>query len=322
MSHAFQSVYQISEGTLKRRAHINYQSPGCANPPALAGGSSVSLNLSTRSRNSLPGLKCGTYLAAASQCCCAGKPYRGINVLMLNVAAMSGNYTDSRWLTFKQANEIGARIRRGEHGTQIVFYRLREKKDATGSAADATAKRGIPMLKSYTVFNASQLESLPERFVQCPALVWEPIGCAEQLISQTGAVIRHGGNRAYYLPTDDFIQLPPVASFSQSDDYYSTALHELCHWTGHPSRLNRALGRLHGKEAYAYEELVAEIGAAFLCAHCGLPARLEHASYIDSWLDALRRDKRLIFVAASAAQKAVDFVLEQATRANVAQTTI
>ena len=105
------------------------------------------------------------------------------------------------------------------------------------------------------------------------------------------------------------IQLPPVAWFAHPEDYYATALHELSHWTGHPHRLNRVLGRQHGIDAYAYEELVAEIGAAFLCAHCGLSARLEHASYIDSWLDALRRDKRLIFTAAGAAQKAADFAL-------------
>lgn len=105
------------------------------------------------------------------------------------------------------------------------------------------------------------------------------------------------------------IQLPPVSYFSEADGYYGTALHELAHWTGHPSRCNRPLGRRHGIDAYAFEELVAEMGAAFLCAHCQLPARLEHASYIDNWLDALKRDKRLIFVAAGAAQKAADFVL-------------
>jgi len=248
-----------------------------------------------------------------------GKPYRGINVIMLNVAALSGNYTDSRWLTFNQANEIGARIRKGEHGTQIVFYQLRKKDDASRPDDAEAVKRGIPIMKCFTVFNASQLESLPAHFEQLSDQAWEPIDCAEQLLSQSGAVIRHGGNRAYYLPTEDYIQLPPVASFGQSDGYYSTALHELCHWTGHPTRLDRVQGRVNGKEAYAFEELIAEIGAAFLCTHCGLPARLEHASYIDSWLNALRRDKRLIFVAASGAQKAVDFVLEQATSANVTQ---
>ncbi len=246
------------------------------------------------------------------------KPYRGINVLMLNVAMMTNRFTDCRWLTFRQATEIGARIRKGEHGTQIVFYQLRNKKDGVIGAADAvTVVRGIPIMKCFTVFNAGQLESVPERFAQCIGRTWLPIDCAEQLLSCSGAAISHGGRRAYYMPVDDTIQLPPVASFSRPDDYYATALHELCHWTGHQSRLNRVQGRVNGKAAYAFEELVAEIGAAFLCAHCGLPARLEHASYVSSWLDALKSDKRLIFVAASAAQKAADYVLEQATRANV-----
>lgn len=247
-----------------------------------------------------------------------GKPYRGINVLMLNVWAMTQNYADNRWLTFRQAIELGTHIRKGEHGTQIVFYRLREvgddTVDATGS--DVDAKRVMPMLKSYTVFNVSQLACVPERFKLRPAQAWQPHDVAEQVLRQSGAAICHGGNRAFYRPGDDIIQLPPAASFGTPADYYATALHELCHWTGHPGRLNRVLGRLHGKEAYAYEELVAEIGAAFLCAHCGLPARLEHASYIDIWLDALRRDKRLIFVAAGAAQKAADYVVGMQTEAN------
>lgn len=240
-----------------------------------------------------------------------GKPYRGINFVMLCVEAMSRNYSDFRWLTFKQANEIGARIRKGEHGTPIVFYRLREVNDATSVVADSNtaAKRSIPMLKTYTVFNASQLECIPDRFALRPVLAWQPIEEAEQLIIKTGAVICHGGNRAFYRPSDDIIQLPPSTSFEKPDDYYATALHELCHWTGHQRRLNRVLGGRRDIEAYAYEELVAEIGAAFLFAHCGLLARMEHASYIDSWLDALRHDKRLIFVAAGAAQKAADFVL-------------
>jgi antirestriction protein ArdC len=249
-----------------------------------------------------------------------GKPYRGINVIMLCVEAMSRNYTDSRWLTFKQANEIGARIRKDEHGTPIVFYRLREINDATSDVADTdtATKRSIPMLKTYTVFNASQLECIPDRFALCPVHTWQPIDEAEQLIIKTGAVICHGGNRAFYRPSDDIIQLPPSESFGNPDDYYATALHELCHWTGHQSRLNRVLGSRRDIVAYAYEELVAEIGAAFLCAHCGLTARLEHASYIDSWLDALRRDKRLIFVAAGAAQKAADFVLGSSAEAEIA----
>jgi antirestriction protein ArdC len=236
-----------------------------------------------------------------------GKPYRGINILMLSIEAQLSGYADSRWVTYKQAAEVGAHVRKGEHGTPIVFFKMKEIADAVDAEEP---KCVIPMLRSYTVFNASQLEFLPERFELQPSpAAWQPIGEAEQLIYDTGAVIHHGGNRAFYRPSDDIIQLPPPAWFPDTADYYAVALHELTHWTGHPRRLDRVLGRRHGIEAYAHEELVAEMGAAFLCAHCGLPARLEHASYIDSWLDALRRDKRLIFTAAGAAQKAADYVL-------------
>ena len=234
------------------------------------------------------------------------KPYRGINVLMLCGEAMARGYEDSRWLTLKQANEVGASIRKGERGTEIVFFKFKEIAD---EADLHEHKRVIPLLRSYVVFNASQLASLPERYEQRPSPAWQPIGEAEQLLHGCGAVIRHGGNRAFYAPGEDLIQLPPPSWFPRDYDYYGTALHELTHWTGHPKRLNRVLGRRHGIDAYAFEELVAEMGAAFLCAHCGLPARIEHASYLDSWLDALKRNKRLVFVAAGAAQKAADYVL-------------
>jgi antirestriction protein ArdC len=239
-----------------------------------------------------------------------GKAYRGINVLILAVEAMSRNFTDNRWLTFRQANTLGARVRQGEHGTAIVFYRMREINDAAdGFDAESADLRKIPILKTYVVFNAEQLHELPDRFVLPPLQPWQPIDVAEQLITQTGALICHGGNQAFYRPSTDMIQLPPVASFAHADDYYATALHELCHWTGHSSRLNRLSAQRPGIEAYAFEELVAEIGAAFLCALCGLNGVVEHASYIETWLNALRRDKRLIFVAAGAAQKAADFVM-------------
>ncbi len=238
-----------------------------------------------------------------------GKAYRGINILMLSIEAQLNGYADSRWVTLRQANELGATVRKGSHGTSIVFWKIREAEDVDADPTDEP-KRVIPMLRSYTVFNTSQLDFLPEKFELRPSpAVWQPLGEAEQLLYETGAVIRHGGNRAFYSPSEDLIQLPPEAWFEQPDDYYATALHETVHWTGHPRRLNRVLGRRHGIEAYAYEELVAEMGAAFLCPHVGIPDRLEHASYIDSWLDSLRRDKRLIFTAAGAAQKAADYVL-------------
>jgi antirestriction protein ArdC len=249
-----------------------------------------------------------------------GKPYRGINILMLAIEGISHSYGDSRWVTLKQANELGARVRKGEHGTPIVFFKMKEIGETVIADADGDEqKKVIPMLRSYTVFNTSQLEFLPERFELRPTPHWQPIGEAEQLLYETGAVIRHGGNRAFYSPTEDSITLPPPAWFQNADDYYAVALHELTHWSGHQRRLNRVLGRRHGIDAYAFEELVAEMGAAFLCAHCGLPGRLEHASYIDSWLDALKRDKRLIFVAAGAAQKAADYVLGETVSAPAPQ---
>jgi antirestriction protein ArdC len=239
-----------------------------------------------------------------------GKPYRGINVLMLSIEEQLRGYSDSRWVTLRQANELGAKVRKGEHGAPVIFFKMKEIADQVET--DDEQKRVVPMLRSYTVFNTAQLEFLPEKFELRPSpTVWQPLGEAEQLLLETGAVIRHGGNRAFYSPSEDLIQLPPEAWFDEPDSYYAVALHELIHWTGHPRRLCRVLGRRHGIEAYAYEELVAEMGAAFLCAHVGIPARLEHASYIDSWLDALKRDKRLIFTAAAAAQKAADYVLRE-----------
>jgi len=238
-----------------------------------------------------------------------GKPYRGINVLMLHMEAMDRGYPDSRWLTLKQANELGGKVRKGEHGSPIVFFRLREIGEDDNGFDDPASKKVIPMLKMFTVFNTGQVDFLPERFQLGQKPGWQPIGEAEELLYLSGATIRHGGNRAFYSPSEDLIQMPPQSWFPEVEGYYGVALHELTHWTGHPSRLDRQLGRRHGIDAYAFEELIAEMGAAFLCAYCGLPGRLEHASYIDHWLDALKRDKRLIFVAAGAAQKAADYVI-------------
>jgi antirestriction protein ArdC len=247
--------------------------------------------------------------------------YRGINTLLLNMQAMAQGYGLNRWLTFQQARALGGCVRRGETGTGIVFFKMLERDDGAGAVAanDAGPRRVIPLLRSFTVFNASQVDGLPETLtaIPAPAEGWTPIGAADALLAGSGAVIRHGGDRAFYRPSDDVIQLPPPAAFPQAGSYYATALHELTHWTGAPNRCNRTLqGRQHISE-YAMEELVAELGAAFLSSHCGLPGELQHASYIESWLTALRNDKRLIFTAASMAQKAADFLLPpQATEPN------
>lgn len=242
------------------------------------------------------------------------RPYRGINVLLLNLQSLAHGYQSSRWLTCQQARAVDAFVRKGEQGTQIVFFKMHEI-DKVGHQAPATdpERRLVPLLRTFTVFNVDQIEGLPAKLMpeQPQPLHWEPLAQAETILTSSGAVLRHGGSRAFYAPDADFIQMPPRAAFDSAGDYYATALHELTHWTGHPTRCDRPLGRRHGVDAYAFEELVAEMGAAFLTDHCGLVGRVEHASYIAAWLQALRNDKRLIFTAASQAQKAADFLLPQ-----------
>lgn len=247
----------------------------------------------------------------------SGRPYRGINVLLLNLRAMGCGYRINRWMTFRQARELGACVRKGEHGTPIVFFKMHEVADRNAAVATPT-KRGedrkvIPLLRSFTVFNAAQLDDLPDALQ--PALPaapdWNACEVAELILTASQAQIRHGGARAFYVPALDVIQLPERNAFANATAYYGTALHELTHWTGHPERCNRVLSSRAHIEAYAFEELVAEMGSAFLGNYCGLPGQLQHASYIDSWLQALRSDKRLIFTAASQAQKAADYLMPE-----------
>ena len=236
------------------------------------------------------------------------RAYRGINVLLLNLEAQLRGFEDNRWLTFRQTATLGGHIRKGERGTTVVFFKWHEVGELESS--ENAARRVIPLLRSFTVFNACQVDALPDHLYRIAAPpMWTPVDAAERVLSESGATIKHGGNQAFYTPSLDHIQLPQRSQFATADAYYAVGLHELAHWTGHPTRCNRPLNGRYGLEAYAFEELVAEMGAAFLCAHCRLPARLEHASYIDSWLQALKDDKRLIFVAAGKAQAAADYVL-------------
>ncbi len=243
------------------------------------------------------------------------RPYRGINVLLLNLRAMTCGYSRSRWLTFAQALAAGGHVRKGEQGTQIVFFKMHEV-DAAGLARQPSEERKvIPLLRAFKVFNVDQVDGLPEALAAKPAppAGWEPLVVADNIVAESGAQIRHGGSRAFYVPDADLIQMPPRSAFDCAGDYYATALHELTHWTGHAGRCNRPLGRRHGIDAYAFEELVAEMGSAFLTDYCGIVGRMQHASYIASWLAALRNDKRLIFAAASQAQKAADYLLPKPT---------
>lgn len=242
-----------------------------------------------------------------------GQPYQGINVLMLWGEAVAKGYAAPIWMTFRQAQELGANVRKGEQGSLVVYadrIRRTEVDDKTGEEAE----REIPFLKGYTVFNVEQVEGLPPHFyaVAEPRLdIVQRIERAESFFTATKADIRHGGNMAYYSVTQDYVQMPPFQSFRDAESYYATLAHECTHWTRHPSRLERDFGRKRfGDEGYAMEELVAELGSAFLSADLDLTPepRTDHAAYIASWLKVLKNDKRAIFTAASHAQRAADYL--------------
>lgn len=241
-----------------------------------------------------------------------GMPYSGINVLMLWGAAMEGGYLSPFWMTYRQATEIGAHVRKGERGNLVVYANTITK---TEEQDDGSAEeRKIPFMKGYSVFNVEQIEGLPEHFYRKPEPVIdgaERIDHAEAFFASTGADIRSGGNRAYYSGGSDHVQMPYFETFRSPEAYYATLAHELTHWTKHPKRLDREFGRKSwGDEGYAREELVAELGAAFLCADLALTPEpgTDHAAYIQSWLKVLKNDKRAIFSAAAHAQKAADFL--------------
>lgn len=246
-----------------------------------------------------------------------GIAYRGINVVMLWSIAVERNFRTPHWMTYRQAQELGGQVRKGEQGSPVVYassISRTEIDEITGKENE----RDIPFLKGYTVFNADQVDGLPDRFrpaaMPMPESV-ERIARAEDFFGRAGATIRHGGNRAYYAPSEDRIQLPPFELFRDPESYYATLAHECVHWTKHPSRLDRDLGRKRfGDEGYAAEELVAELGSAFLCADLDLvpETREDHAAYIASWLKVLKNDSRAIFTAAAHAQRAADFLNELA----------
>ena len=225
-----------------------------------------------------------------------GMPYRGINVLVLWGEALDKGYGSAIWMTFKQALALGGHVRKNEHGSMIVYADrfIRIETDERGEDIE----REIPFLKAYTVFNVAQIEGLPAHYyAQSQERVGklELIEAAERFFAATGAVIRHGGDRAYYSPGLDVIQLPDPEVFRDAESYAATKAHELAHWTSQTQRVGRDFGgKRFGDTGYAREELVAEVGAAFLCADLGisLEPREDHASYIGHWLNILREDNR------------------------------
>jgi len=239
------------------------------------------------------------------------RSYRGINCVLLMLEAQLRGFGRNQWLTYRQAAELGAQVRRGESGTTVIFYKLHELPMSTTVERVEDDKRSnvISFLRWFTVFNVAQVEGLPARLRVKEALTaWNPDHAAEAILGESGAAIQHGGSEAYYSPQDDRIQLPERSAFPDGAAYYATALHELVHWTGHPRRLQRDLGRRFGEAAYAMEELIAEMGSAFLCSGCYLEGRLRHANYIGNWLQVLRSDKRAVFAAAAKAQQATDYI--------------
>lgn len=241
-----------------------------------------------------------------------GEAYRGINILMLWGAAVDRGYRSPTWLTYQQAAEQGGQVRKGETGSKVVYAGSITRTD-DGVAPGADAEQRIPFLKSYTVFNTEQIDGLGDRY---PIPEAEPLPSfgrierADRFTAATRATIRHGGNRACYSPGLDVVQMPAPEAFRDAPSYYSTLIHELTHWTGHPTRLAREYGKRFADKAYAFEELIAELGAAFLSAELDLTPepREDHAAYLAHWLDVLKADKRAIFTAASQAQRAADFL--------------
>ena len=241
-----------------------------------------------------------------------GRHYSGINVLILWGAVIEHGFPGQSWLTFRQALALGGNVRKGERGTTVVyadrFVPDDEKRRARETGDEAQT---IPFLKRFTVFNAAQCEGLPEDVAivappPAPGLIEPQV---EALIRATGIDFRIGGNRAFYVPALDYVQVPPPQAYFEPINWHRTALHELGHATGHPSRLGRDMTGGFGTKKYAFEELVAEMNAAFCCASLGIVPTVRHADYIGSWLEFLRDDNRAIVRAASQASKAADWLL-------------
>jgi len=244
------------------------------------------------------------------------RPYRGINLLVLSLTSMEAGYDDARWLTYRQAEQLGGHVRRGQHGTRVVFWKWPAREEEREDGPD-DERRGdaFPLMRLYTLFNVAQCEGLALPDAEAGE-EFDTQERAEAIVAgyPDGPDVLHDAEAAYYVPSRDEVHLPPRGAFRDADGYYATLFHELAHSTGHRSRLDREgyqESAPFGSPVYSREELVAEFAAAFLCQEAGIDAsRLDQsAAYIASWLRALQDDRRLAVAAAGQAQRAVDHIL-------------
>jgi antirestriction protein ArdC len=245
---------------------------------------------------------------------CSKKEYRGVNVFML--ACMP--YNSPYWMTYKQCQDKGGLVRKGEKSTPVIFWKWLDKTEEGASTTGTPSNGKIPMLRFYNVFNQEQTEGIDAPQANEIVNTFTPIESAEQIIVNMPCkpLIQHMGNKAIYNVRTDTVTLPPKHTFESEEEYYATAYHELCHSTMAEQRLNRKASiqvHMFGDESYSKEELVAECGAAFLCGHAGIEnATIENsAAYIQGWLRALKNDRTMLVHAAALAQKASDFILNK-----------
>lgn len=236
-----------------------------------------------------------------------GVAYSGVNIMLLWCSASKQGFSDSRWMTYRQAQAAGGQVRKGEHGTTAIFYATLEKENDAGEIDH------IPMLKTFTVFNVQQIDGLvlTTETVGHEA-TFDPSPQAENLFRNSGANIIEKGQNAFFNPSTDEVWLPERHLFADAANFYATGLHELVHWSSGRGHLNREMKGKFGSVDYAFEELIAELGSAFLMADLGIVGEVQHESYIASWLKALKNDKRYIFKAASAASKAHRYLMDKA----------
>ena len=245
------------------------------------------------------------------------KPYNGVNILSLWVSAISQEFPSNLWGTYRQWQERGQQVRKGEKSSFIVFYKTFEKEDADAESGEGIVSERLVARASF-VFNAAQVEGFVPENIELPNdVLFDPVARAEAFARSTGAVIEEGGDRACFIPSADLIQMPDrkrfvgTATTTPAEGFYSTLCHELVHWSGVKARLDRDLSGRFGSESYAMEELIAELGAAFLSSDLGITPepRADHASYIANWLKVLKSDKKAIFTAASKASEAANWLI-------------